>query len=373
MKWISLFALILVIGCAQAKKKEIDFETARSEQEQVIEGFEKANRLLDEQQYESAIELYDKLLVQHPTNQLDMLILFNSGLAHLAIQDCETAAERFRKITRQAVKNAPPINARAQLKMSDVYTCLGEDTKAITNLVELMTRSSVLPLEIAQAEIPAKLAAAYARIGNNKEAERYFRRAERGLLLVQQTITSEKERVATLARTLFLMGNLSQINVINMSSDDYFATIGALQKYLLKSVEFNDPKWSTQSFDHLIQAYGNTSQFIDRAPLGESNDPVLARREQAREKLRVAHAALESLDRLFSQRIPDPAEPPIVINLIKRLRTEETKLKNFVATNIVGTELTPEALESEGLKRVGRVLNPDPILEIKAMKRKKKK
>ena len=360
------------MSCAQ-KSKKVDIGEVQSQQDEVVSEFEKANRLLDGNQPAEAAALYDALIVKYPGNQLDTVIIFNSGIAYLESKQCELAGERLRKVMRMTTRKFSAIRARATLKMSDVYTCLGEDNKAITNLIEIFLGKHDLPVEILKAEVPAKLAAAYARIGNNKEAEKYFKIAERGLQQVQLTYTGKKQKIEALAKTLFLMGNISQISVLTMSGDDYFATIRALQKYLYKSVELNDSTWSPQSSKQIIFAYENVWDYINRVRVSEESDPEIARRDMKIEQLRIAQTALTSILKLYDERIPDPNESALITELFKKMKTSEIKIRNFIATNIVGTDLTTQALEVEGLKRAGRVLNPDPILERKALKRKNKK
>jgi tetratricopeptide (TPR) repeat protein len=362
---------IIITGCSHSDKKA-GLSEVQAKQDSAIADFEKANRLLDENQHEEAAKAYDRLLVDYPGNQLDMVILFNSGIAHYQAKNCELAAERFRKVIRLSNTNYVSFKARALLRMSDVYTCLGQDNKAITNLIEIHRGRYSLPPEIVQAEVPARLAGAYARIGNNKEAERYFKIAERGLIQIQNLMKESKKGREILAKTLFTMGSINQLNVQTMGSEDYFSTIVALQKYLYKAIEYNDPSWSKQAFDQVMQAYQNSWQYIERVPLAENPDVAIAERQQKIEQLRVAHLALYGLKQLYSERIPDPNESEIVGLLLQKIKQEENKLKNFVATNIVGTSLTPEALKAESIRRVGRVLNPDPILERRAEIRDRK-
>jgi hypothetical protein len=284
--------------------------------------------------------------------------------------DCEAAAERFRKVIRMTANKSPSIHARAQLRMSDVYTCMGEDSKAITSLIAVHRSSTALPIEIAKAEVPAKLAAAYARLGNNKQATAFFRLAEKGLLELQSSLRDPASRKDTLAKTLFLMGNIDQINAANMSADDYIATVRALQKYLYKAVELDSRAWSTQSLEQISRAYDGAWAYIDRVQLDASTgDAGQAQQKKKSEQVRVAQQALQAIKGLYMERVPDPQEPKVVADLMKKMKTHETRLRNYIATNIVGTALTPEALEAEGVKRAGRVLNPDPILEQKAQKK----
>lgn len=371
MKWILLLVVLTQLSCSQTKKKT-EITDLQVEQDEVIAEFERANRFLDVNKSEEAALIYDSLLLKYPGNQLDVVITYNAGIAYLNVQECDKASERFRKVIRTTAQKKSAIRSRATLRMSDVYTCLGEDNKAITNLVELFIGKHDLPIEILKAEIPAKLAAAYARAGNNKEAEKYFKIAEKGLLQVQLNYSVGKQKIESLGRTLFLMGNISQISTLNMNSDDYFITVSALQKYLYKAVEMNDKEWSPQAAAQIKHAYENVWDYIKRVRESEQADPGIAAREMKSEQLRIAQSSLIAILKLYDERIPDPQAPLVVTELLQAMKHQEIQLRNFISTNIVGTDLTPEALSAEALKRAGQVLNPDPILERQAQKRKLK-
>lgn len=366
MKWIYLFVILTMLGCSQKQKKEspADFHF----QSESLRRFEEANKLLDSGEAGRAAVVYDQLTVENPASPFDLVVLYNAGVAHLQSGNCPVAGERFRRLIRLASQKDNNLKGRSMLYMSDVYACLGEDNKAITILIEIYRGRTGLPVEKTKAEIPAKLAAAYARIGNNKEAAKYFLVAEKGLTQIQGQFLNSKERRAILARTLYAMGHMPQVNTRSMSSADYFITVQSLQKYLYKAVEYNDDDWSRLAADKIIEAYDRVWTYIDHVPLPSTPDRMLAERNQKNEKILVAYAAREGLRSLFSERIPDPNEPAVVSQLMQSLKRQELKLSNYIASNMPGTGLTHEAMAAESLRRVGRVLNPNPILEERSMK-----
>lgn len=373
MRWFGLLSVMVLVACSAAKKQN-DLSAATKKQDQMFLNFEKGNGLLDENKPAEAAVVFDQMIVDSPTSQLDILIVYNSGISHLLAKNCEVAAERFRKVIRLTAKTVQAVRGRSLLRMSDVYTCLGDDSKAITALVEVAKGKFDLSVEVVKAEIPAKLAAAYARIGNLKEANRYFQIAERGLVQVETNYRNPQARIKAMAMTLFLMGNISQINIQTMPSDVYFDTVKSLQRYLYRAVELNTEPWADQAAQQIEQIYKNTWSYIDRVPAGPSAtiNAQVGERERRQEQTRVAQAALQSLRALLSERIPDKNEPAGVKQLIQLVKNEETKIRNYLALNIVGSDLTPEARAASALKRPGQVANPNPILEQQVIKRKRK-
>lgn len=351
----------LVAGCAGSVTKSPE-QIAADNQKKAIEDFEAANRLLDNKQYEEAAKAFDRMRVDNPTSQLDFFVIFNAGIAYQSLNDCATAAERYRQVIRVA-KKSPRTQAMARVRLSDTLICLGDDKKAMVTLIEAYRDRKNLPPEIGEAEVPARLAAAYARDGNASMAQRYFKAAEAGLAQVRNSKRMPKEQRETMAKTLFLMGNMNQINPATVSSEDYFTTVKSLQKYLFRAVELNVPEWSTQASQQITEAYDKVWHYLDAVQPPESDDQGFARRQAKAQKVSVAKSALAALRELYKERVPDPQEPPTVKALLSDLRKQEAKIEGFMAMHVVGSEKTLEAEKFESVKREGRVKNPDPTLE----------
>jgi hypothetical protein len=224
----------------------------------------------------------------------------------------------------------------------------------MVNLVEVYRDRKYLPPEVGEAEVPARLAAAYARDGNGKMAEKYFKSAEAGLAQVRGSKSMPKEQREILAHTLFLMGNMVQLNPATLASDDYFVTVKSLQKYLYRAVELNIPEWSEQAAAQIKEAYGKTWHYLDEVKPVQSEDGVIGKRETKAAKNMVAKSALNSLRALYRERVPSPDEPVSVRVLLNDLRKEEARIEGFMALNAVGTERTLEADKLESVKREGR-------------------
>src|SRR5262245_42178065 len=154
MKWTWLFVLVWVVGCGSkhVQSEAPGYSQVQAKQEKTLAEFERANAFLDNDRPADAAAIYDRLIVDNPVDQLDVLIIFNSGVAHFEAKNCEVAGERFRKVIRISNKKSPTVQGRAMLKLGDVYACLADDNKAITNLVELFRGNFGLPIEIARAE-----------------------------------------------------------------------------------------------------------------------------------------------------------------------------------------------------------------------------
>ncbi len=359
---VSMACALVVCGCAHNTPQSA-YQAYQAKQQVIIKQFNKANKIMDDGQFEKAAKAYDDIALNDPVGQLDLIIIYNAGIAYYQAGDCKTAGERLRGVVRLAGKMAPQVKYRALMQLADVYTCLGDNAKTITTLVEAERGGHVLPPEIQLAEIPARLAAAYARIGNITEAQRYYGIAERGLNEVGVTLQQQRDQSKIIARILLEMGSMQQLKPETLKSAQYLASVRALQKYLYKAIELNVDGSSQSAADQIVHAYDSIWYYIDqnqKAPLGD-----LAAREETKKKLQIAELAVQDLKDLYHQHIPDPNEPPVISQFLGEMKTRELKFRNYIAVNIVGTNLTPEALQAQSLRREGRVLNPNPILEQK--------
>lgn len=356
---LSILMLASALGCAtQEKKIEIPGAVKVSPDSRGIDEFEKANQLLDARRYEEAAAAFDRLRVQKPATTLDFFILLNGGIAYQSAGDCKTAAERYRQTIRVTNKKNPQTQAMARLRLSDVLACQGDDRLAIVNLVELYKSRSYLPIEIAQAEVPARLAAAYARADNKKMAQKYFKEAEIGFRKVN-TMNATEAQKPMLAKTLFLMGNMAHLDPAKISAQDYFVSVDALQGFLYRAAEMDVANWSDLAVDQLQDAYQKVWMFIDRDQPTSEDSPELSAREMKVQKIQAAQSALSTMKELTNLYVPSKKPNKRLTLLFATLDKTERQIEGFLATNRLGNDLTPEAKKATDVKQDGRLVDPN--------------
>lgn len=341
-----LAAALVSAGCASKSKKDGNKDLVNYEVDAPKEnvGFEKGMSALESEDYQEAARIFDRLLVQKPATEFDLVTLYNSGAAYEGLGNCPKAAERYRELVRSFPNKFPRIEGQALFRLSLMYECMNQDNKAITALLDARKRGVGLPAETLKAEIPARLAAAYARLGNRDKALSYFKQASQGLKTV---ITSSGGRVERdlLGKTLFLMGQLNPAQRRAEGSPTVFMqSLSMQQPYLLQAVELGHPTWSKRSSEDLNLAYSNFWKFkID-------ND------EQRREFLTRGLQVAAELKRI---RVPNSNAQ--VEALFAQVDKTESRLQNELARVAETNRLTPEAESRQGLKRSGRLVEvPKP-------------
>ncbi|HMN67326.1 MAG TPA: hypothetical protein PKC28_02190 [Bdellovibrionales bacterium] len=336
-------ALVLsfaVAACAIKKKNPLDGIEEEAAKPEVM-AFDDGLRALERQDYAKAAKIFDKLLVTKPATERDLITLFNSGSAYEGLGNCQRASERYREVVRSGAGKFTRVEGPALYRLSLAYECMGQHVKTVTALLDARKKGKELPYATLHAEIPARLAAAYARIGNRQKAREYFAQASKGLktLVAQDHGSHQRE---TLARTLFMMG---QLNPGQRRAEGeglaYLQGLSMQQAYLLQSAEVGQGKWSAQAADDLNLAYANIWKF--KIPEGQDYEYYTR--------------ALQTLRELKRIRMPD--SPREVEAIFANLAKTESRLQSEMAKVAETTKLTPEAEKREALKQTGRLVDPE--------------
>ncbi|HWU44315.1 MAG TPA: tetratricopeptide repeat protein, partial [Bdellovibrio sp.] len=170
-----------------------------------------------------------------------------------------------RDVYLKTQKQQPEIAALAMYRMSFAYEALGDDMKTIAALLDAQSLGSSLPVEVSKAEIPARLASAYGRVGRDREAIKYLNEAEKGISEIRETRGNLNQK--WLAKTYVQMGSVS---TNQLSLDNFDSAIEGqrlVQVYLIKAMQINDSTWSERALDQAKSTYQNFYSVMDMPKL----------------------------------------------------------------------------------------------------------
>lgn len=182
-------------------------------------------------------------------------------LLNLLQGDCELQSEQYvnaekhlREVTSFTVTQQPKLAAQAYLLLSYVYEGLGDDSKALSAALDAERFSVSLSPQSRLAEVPARLAMLYSEMNDLKQAALYLMQADEGIRVLK-TQNPQLLGSSFWAQIYFQMGfkSLEQIDDQNISSS--IQGLMAVQKYTLKSLEFEDPNWSQKAFLQIQKNY----------------------------------------------------------------------------------------------------------------------
>ncbi len=355
--WIVLFtavSLLVSAGCGSSKKS---YNLAAANREEAAkEKFDRGIKAMDQERYAEAAKIFEKILVDSPAEEFDFIVMYNLAAAQEGMKNCKPAVDTYRQVAKGAVGKFPRIEALALLRMSYAYECLGQNDKVIVALADVRRRQKVLPEDTAKAEVPARLAAAYARAGNREEAERFFKEALQGIKFLQVKYKDSISLVDRLSESLYFMGrsNVSEAEYLR-NPVSQIKGLELMQLHLLQAAEIGSAKWSGRAANEILNNYARVWKYFEKLEAPESSDATLRERDRDRLRADVLKETLRSVKVLKSQRLPSRQENANVAKLFQGLDQEERKLTAMLAEVGPHTNLTPEAEGREGLKRQGRV------------------
>lgn len=308
---------------------------------------------LENENYQRAADIFDSILVQNPASQFDLITLFNSAAAYEGMNRCAVAGKKYRQAARIAGNRFPRIEAQALYRLSYAYECLGYPEKMIASLLDVKRRGSVLAVETAKAEVPARLAAAYAQMGQMEAAKKYFDEAEKGIQVLRRTYSQRPDLEALLARTYYFMGKIQDRKGPRTEASAFFQGLRFQQTHLVKAVEMNEKLWSRKAADTLLEAYRDMWGYMKLARQQAAKSSYQDERKVVLSWIENGSQALAELKTL---RFPGPSESPEAKRLFSQLQEEERRMQEFLSEFAPSHPLTPEAEKRQGLKREGKVV-----------------
>lgn len=371
LKFFVAILLLSSIACASKDndpdpKKKFKGEVVRPE---ILQQFDLGLKYLDNENYKSALRTFRGLISKYPSSQFQVVSLYNLGASYEGLGNCKEAGITYRKVARASMNRYDRIEAQALFRLSFAYACLGYDAKAIASLLDAQRRSKNLQDEVAIAEIPARLAAAYARVGNKEKASEYFEKAKKGLQFLRTKHSRRRALKDILAKTLFLMGRMTPIEKRAFSDSlEYLKTLQVLQSYLLEAAQLDSQKWSPQAAGEITSAYENIWRLANEVEQPRTSDNEMKRKIVSTQMFEIMSEALANLKLLRSEFKRVDSKSSVMDELEFNLNERQKTFEQYLAENSVSSQLSDSALKREGLKRGGRTRGVSP-LEKKARER----
>ncbi|GIL18827.1 MAG: hypothetical protein BroJett040_25780 [Oligoflexia bacterium] len=246
------------------------------------------------------------------------------------------------------------VTALAFFYISFSYDALGDEAKSLAALLDAQNLKSHLPIEIAQAELPARLAAYYNRVGQTKLAREYFREAERGVatLFSGDKPASRDAR----ARTYYWMGAYStnQISYENLQSA--LDTLSFVQIFSLRAMEAQSEGWSARAEEGLKENYRDIWNTIMQLPRQQGLDPFAAERELKEVQYRWLGQVLRVTHQLKLYRAPEVDQKnEVVKEFFEFLNDLEERANDQMLAIGEYNPLTPDAQKRQSLKKSGTI------------------
>jgi hypothetical protein len=373
---LAIAVTLLLTACGGKEKRDLNVDNQEVMGQPADAGAMKKFNLgieqLDKEDYSSAENSFRSLVIENPTSQFHWVAMYNLGASYEGLQKCHEAGIAYRKVARASANKYPRLEAQSLFRLSFAYSCLGFDEKAVAALLDTRRRSSLLQEDVAVAEIPARLAAAYARLGNKKKADEFYAQAQKGVQLLRERNKNRRAIRDVLAKTLFLMGRMVPIEK-RVAADpfEYLVTLQQLQLYLLEAVELNSEQWSPMAAKELNRSYQNIWDLVAQVKPLNTLDEELKKQNATDIRFRAASESLTNLKILRASFRRDIDRNSHVEQLRAELDQKQKMLETYLVENAVQTPLSSQAEKMQGLKRQGRTNEPLPIDQVPVKEKKK--
>lgn len=342
MKWLQILFLTTVLGCSHFSQRSAGEEnTNASAMERASEDSEllNAEKVLALGRIEQARVLFKDFSGRKPVSRFYQSAKLGEAQALYGLGQFQQAADLYREIYLKTLNEQPNIAGLALYYMSFAYEALGDDQKTVAALLDTKNFADSMPPEIALAEVPARLAAAYARQGREQEAMAYLNQADKG---IGKVIASKGPKVKNdwLAKTYFQMGSVSTNQLTRENFSDFIQGQRGVQVYLIKSLKLADEVWSQKSLDKLCEIYRDLYHQVESAPL---------RTEQNR----LGGELLDLLDQADLYRPLQSAEATkYELDFFAFIQDVRKKVGGVVYSGEGTMPLTEESQRLNGLKRI---------------------
>ena len=259
---------------------------------------------LKEKKYDEALTTFQNFLSKTGSTRWSQAAVINSGRALEGLSRWSEALEKYNGAIQFTQTRAPRLQTYALYRASYCYEALGEDQITIATLLDLLipARTKFLNREMTEAEIPGRLAAAYARAGALNEANAFYERAEAAVLRMKAS--SHGHYPAWLGETLYLMGKVPTELVSWESAARVLRELERTQKFALEAASLNQEPWSHEANQSLIGSYRDLFTVLQSPPYPKWDDEVLAQRDAQRSQWNLASEMLDRLRRLKSMQLP---------------------------------------------------------------------
>lgn len=239
------------------------------------------------QNYEAALKGIVIFQSDYPYSLSLQKVRFLKGNALEELGRWSEAEQTYKAISTMSERNQPEISAMALYRLSFVYEALGDDQRVITTLFEAAKYAQYLPPQVVNAEIPSRLAMIYAKENNAKEAQKWLLEADRGL---KKTLDTRQEPLTNewLSQIYYNMGSIS---TQQLSNDNILTIIQgqrAVQKYLIRALQYGDPTWSVKALAKLKSTYLDLWKAIENYPEPSGYESLVAQKMKKDEQGRLA-------------------------------------------------------------------------------------
>lgn len=323
-----------------------------------------AQDLLDQGNFHEALASFNAFQKRHPQSHFYQAADLGQAEAWAGLAHWTEAATLYRNVYLRTVKDEPAIAAKAVYELSFAYEALGDDLKTVGTLLDAKKMKTYLPPAVALAEIPARLAMIYGKADQEAPSLAYLKEADQGLDQVIKMKYADLDK-SWLAKTYFQMGSVST----NQLSVETFAAFArgqkAVQVYLIRDLQLQDPVWSQKALLHLKATYSELFSTMLDIPLAAGIESSVALRMKKEQQVELGSELVDLINQAeLYKPLASQGMNSLQGDFYSYLNEIRKSTEKLLYSGGEGLGLTRESLELNGLKRRGHIKDV-PTLPVK--------
>lgn len=262
------------------------------------------------------------------------------------IQNLEKAEVLYKEIYLLGVESDPQYSTQSLFELAQLSELKGNWEIALSQLKECEVKKSYLPAVKADLELPARLAGAYAALGEVELSDTYSQKAEQALQTYSAQLRPDL-RAEWWAETYYRMGSLPTQFMTDKNWLAYAKRFETSMTHLIRSMEYSDSNWSLKSLRQAEDFFKKSLEFLNLTEeLSEEN--WWLKKESTRQKLDIIIFLIQKI-KLWKFESAKPAD--IITQFYKRIDIIETEVRHRRAQFRDTTPLTPSSLKRKSIKR----------------------
>jgi tetratricopeptide (TPR) repeat protein len=300
------------------------------------------NLILNSGQLEKALEGYKDFQKKYPRSELFYTASFGIAQTKEFLGLWDEAIQDYRDLVQLMSSQKPDLAALALYRLSFCYEAQGKDERVIATLLDARSQAVNLDESIAQAAIPARLAAAYNRSLREDDAVIELNKAQKGL---DELIRKKRAQIDKkwLAETYLEMGTYSTNQLSNENFFRISQTLRVVQGFLIRTMELDLQPYSQKASILLKDNYKDLWNAVLTDPLNTQIERMVADHEKQKNQRVLTVEILKMIAELQQKKALE--EVPInesMINFYSYISELEQKGLHFLMSTAEVSKSTHE-------------------------------
>jgi tetratricopeptide (TPR) repeat protein len=239
------------------------------------------------------------------------------------------------------------------------YEIKNENERAIAVYQDALRVKAIVNSELADLEIPSRLAVVYSRIGEGGVAEKYYSQTKNYISGLKNNKSQMNSRKEYYAEVLFQMGTIAnQYQASKENNEDfqsYLKSIRYSQDYLMLVLELNVQPYAELALTQMINNFDKTYEFIKNLPAAKFDDAIVAERNRQMVQKNMSELLASHIDEFETiSAVDKKSKREDYKSIFAKLNEIKFGLNNIINERPAGEGLTPEAQKLQDPKIKGK-------------------